>query len=189
MRWPSRLVAAGLLLVGSLAFNASAATGFQRTLSLQGIRFGVIASGEGSQQQPTITTAGARRSIPVIHQLLDGVVVGAEVADLNSNGQPEIYVYVQGSGSGSYGELVGYALNNGLSLTPITLLELSGALSKGYQGHDRFRVVEGCLLRRFPLYRTGDSNARPSGGERQICYKLHSGEASWILRPSSVLKF
>ena len=189
MRLLSRLVAAGLILTGSLSADAWGAAGFQRTLALQGIRFAVTSSGEGSQQQLTITTTGARRSIPAIHQVVNGAVVGAQVADLDGNGNPEIYVYVQGSGSGSYGELVGYAINNGLSLTPITLPELSGALSKGYQGHDRFQVVEGCLVRSFPLYRAGDTNARPSGGERQICYRLHAGEAGWILRPSSVLKF
>lgn len=37
--------------------------------------------------------------------------------------------------------------------------------------------------------RQGDSNAEATGGERQICYKLISGEADWILRPTSVLKF
>ena len=50
-------------------------------------------------------------------------------------------------------------------------------------------VAEGCLTRRFPIYKPGDSNAKPTGGLRQICYKLKNGEASWILRPTSVLQF
>jgi hypothetical protein len=50
-------------------------------------------------------------------------------------------------------------------------------------------VVEGCLVRRFPIYKPGDSNAKATGGLKQICYKLKAGEASWILRPTSVLKF
>jgi len=50
-------------------------------------------------------------------------------------------------------------------------------------------VVEGCLVRRFPIYKPGDTNAKATGGKRQICYKLQQGEASWILRPTSVLKF
>lgn len=44
-------------------------------------------------------------------------------------------------------------------------------------------------MRRFPIYKSGDSNANATGGERQICYKLFSGEASWILRSTNVLKF
>ena len=111
------------------------------------------------------------------------------MADLNSNGLPEIYVFVQGAGSGSYGELVAYAVMKGSELSPITLQELSGATAKGYQGHDQFSVVEGCLVRRFPIYKPGDSNAKATGGERQICYKLKAGESGFILRPTSVLKF
>jgi hypothetical protein len=37
--------------------------------------------------------------------------------------------------------------------------------------------------------RQGDRNAEATGGERQICYKLFSGEAGWILRPTGVLQF
>ena len=44
-------------------------------------------------------------------------------------------------------------------------------------------------MRRFPIYKPGDANAKATGGERQICYKLKAGEAGWILRPSSVLTF
>ena len=165
------------------------AASFHSSLSLQGIRFQVQSSGEGSQQHLTITTTGARPPIKPIHQTVNGRVVGAEVADLNGNGTPEIYVYVQGAGSGSYGELVAYAVGSGSDLSPIDLQELTGSAAQGYRGHDQFRVVEGCLVRLFPIYKPGDSNAQATGGERQICYKLKAGEASWILRPTSVLTF
>jgi hypothetical protein len=98
-------------------------------------------------------------------------------------------VFVQGAGSGSDGELAAYAVTRGSDLSPIYLQELSGAMAQGYQGHDQFEVVEGCLVRRFPIYKPGDTNAKATGGERQICYKLVNGEASWILRPSNVLTF
>ena len=163
---------------------------FRSSLDLQGVNFAIQAKGEGSQQQLSITTRGTARPIAPIKETVDGSVVDAQVADLDGNGQPEIYVFVQGAGSGSYGQLVAYALSNGKSaISPIVLQELSSSLAQGYQGHDRFEVVEGCLVRRFPIYRPGDSNARATGGERQICYKLKHGEASWILRPTSVLKF
>jgi hypothetical protein len=165
-----------------------AAAGFRKSDSLQGITFVVTSSGEGSQQQLVITANGEKTPFPPIRQTVDGRVVGAEVADLNSNGQPEVYVFVQGAGSGSYGQLVAYAAGNG-SLLPISLQELSGPMAKGYMGHDAFAVVENCLMRRFPIYRDGDSNAQATGGLRQICYKLKAGEAGWILRPTSVLKF
>jgi hypothetical protein len=119
---------------------------------------------------------------------VNGQVVGAEVADLNSNGMPEIYVFVQGAGSGSYGEVVAFAVIKGAELSPITLPELTGANAQGYQGHDQFQVVESCLARRFPIYKPGDSNAKATGGQRQICYKLKAGEAGFLLQPTSVLR-
>ncbi len=185
----AQFTAAALLLATALPVSAWAGAAFNRTLKLQGISFQVQSSGEGSEQQLTITTSGAKPPIKPIQQTVNGQVVGAEVADLNSNGLPEIYVYVQGAGSGSYGELVAFAVTKGSELSPIYLQELSGAPAQGYQGHDQFNVVEGCLVRRFPIYKPDDSNAKASGGERQICYKLKAGEASWILRPTSVLKF
>jgi len=180
-------VASGLVWMGSGPAVAQAP--FQRTLSLQGVNFAVKSTGQGSQQQLTITTTQGKRAFKPIHQTVDGTVVGTEVADLNGNGKPEIFVYVQSAGSGSYGELVAYAVDKSNRLSPIAMQELSGALAQGYMGHDEYQVVEGCLTRRFPIYKPGDSNAKPTGGLRQICYKLKNGEASWILRPTSVLQF
>lgn len=189
IRIPSPLVSAALLLAATVTSGAMAGAAFHSTLNLQGIRFQVQAVGEGSQQRLLITTTGAKPPIQPIRRSVDGRVVGAEVADLDGNGMPEIYVGVQGAGSGSYGQLVAYAVIKGRDLSPITLPELSGAMARGYQGHDRFSVVEGCLVRRFPIYKSGDTNAKATGGERQICYKLEAGEAGWILRPTSVLTF
>ena len=170
-----QLSAAALVLATALPGNAWAGAAFNQTLNQQGISFQVQSSGEGSQQQLTITTTGARPPIKPIQQTV--------------NGTPEIYVFMQGAGSGSYGELVAYAVINSSDLSPIYLQELTGSAAQGYRGHDQFAVVEGCLVRRFPIYKPGDTNAKATGGERQICYKLQQGEASWILRPTSVLKF
>lgn len=119
----------------------------ERPSARQRLGFQVRATGDGSQQKLTITTRGGKRPIKAITQTIDGHVVGAEVADLNSNSLPEITVYVQSAGSGSYGQLVAYSVINGTQLSPIYLQELTGGPAKGYQGHDEFRVVEGCLVR------------------------------------------
>ncbi len=107
------------LVMANLLGSAWAAGAFNRTLSLQGYSFEVNASGEGSQQRLTITTRGGKRPIKTITQTVDGQVVGAEVADLNSNSLPEIYVYVQSAGSGSYGQLVAFSVIAGDQLSPI----------------------------------------------------------------------
>lgn len=184
----SSLTTAALLLAAPLASPSQAGAAFRTSESLQGVTFAVTSSGEGSQQQLSMTATGPKGPFTPIRKTVDGRVMGAEVADLNSNGEPEIYVFVQGAGSGSYGDVVAYAVSNN-TLLPISLKGLSGAMAKGYMGHDSFAVVENCLVRRFPIYNANDSNAKATGGQRQICYKLKAGEAGWILRPSSALKF
>ena len=56
-------------------------------------------------------------------------------------------------------------------------------------GHDDFAVVEGTLVRRFPVYKDGGSNAAPSGGVRQLQYKLKPGEANWQLKLDRVVEY
>ena len=147
------------------------------------LNFSVQASSGSSLNQLRLTSAGLE--VVNLNETveIDGTAYRAEIADLDANGWPEIYVYVSSAGSGSYGSLVAYGVNNGKSATPVYLRPLpeGAAALEGYSGHDEFAVVERRLVRRFPVYRSGDSNAEPSGGMRQLEYQLTAGEAGWIL--------
>jgi hypothetical protein len=169
---------------GSLAVKAVAGERLDRTLELQGIRFRLECANAGSVNTLRITPAGLEIDNRPLEVSVDGTVTGAEVADLDGDGSPELYVYVVSAGSGSYGTLVGYAANRRKSLSGIYLPPVDGnpAAAKGYMGHDEFAVVENVLVRRFPVYRDGDTNAAPTGGTRQLQYKLTPGEAGWILQ-------
>ena len=174
-----RLLASTLMA----AAPATQAAPFARTLSLQGVTFSLKATGEGSTQNLVVKTSEKGHAYPVIQERTDGSVNGAEVEDLNSDGRPELVVFVVGAGSGSYGSVLAWSASKGHTLLPINLPALTAQQAKGYMGHDRFNVVETSLVRVFPIYRQGDSNARPTGGLRQIDYKLVPGEASWQFRP------
>jgi hypothetical protein len=184
------LLAAVAATVAAVATAVSAA-GFVRKLSLQGITFHVACANDSSMPKLTITPLGLAIDNSPVTKEVDGHVVLAEVADLNVDGSPEIYVYVQSAGSGAYGSLVAYSANDKKSLSEIYLPPISDdpEASKGYMGHDEFRVVESTLVRRFPVYRDGDTNANPTGGTRQIQYKLAKGEASWVLRAEKVVEY
>ena len=179
-------VIAAAMAIGE-ASAALAAPANPTRASLQGVTFTVSSKGEGSVRQLTITTSGTQKAIAPIGQEILGNVSGVEVADLDAYGLPEVYVFITSAGSGSYGTVEGWALNKGRSsLSSIHLPELTGKAAQGYQGHDAFAVVELTLARRFPVYQPGDSNANPTGGTRQISYKLVPGEASWQLKPMRV---
>jgi hypothetical protein len=164
---------------------------FDRTLTLQGISFRLRSANDASINTLEIIPSGLESDNRPISRRIDGTVTGAEVADLNVDGSPELYVYVTSAGSGSHGSLVAYSSNKRKSLSEIYLPPVAEnkAASKGYMGHDEFAVVESTFVQRFPIYEPGDTNAKPTGGTRQLQYKLAPGEAGWILKLDRVVEY
>lgn len=165
--------------------------GFDRTLLLQGVTFHVTCAQSSSLSRVRIQPQGLKGENAVIEASADGTVTAAEVADLNGDGFPEIYIYVTSVGSGSYGSLIAYGSNKNLSLTEIYLpsLEENPKALEGYQGHDEFGVVENALVRRFPIYKGNDIQAHPTGGTRQVQYHLVAGEAGWKLKAYRTVQY
>lgn len=142
------------------------------------------ANGDGSY---TLSIQPAGES--VIKQQIDAPVIGADAGDINHDGYYEVVVFTQSVGSGSYGGIVAYSSNNGKSWSEVYYPELSAELSKGYMGHDEFALIENVLVRRFPIYLEGDTNAQPTGKMRQIQYHLKDGEASRKFVVDRVIEF
>lgn len=125
------------------------------------------------------------------HDITGYSFVNAEIGDMNIDSYPEIFVYLSSEGSGSYGKLIGYSTNNGKSVSQVYLPEISEneEINEGYMGHDEMAIVESTFCQRFPIYKEGDSNAQPTGGMRQIQYKLVDGEAGRMLAVEKVVEF
>ena len=106
------------------------------------------------------------------------------VADLDDNGFDEIYIVTAVAGSGSYGSVLGFASNKDKSLSMIYFPEIRKGDKnfEGYMGHGTFTIEGRKLVRVFPVYNQGDTNANPTGGRRKLVYGLVPGEAGWILR-------
>ncbi|MCK5697440.1 MAG: DUF1311 domain-containing protein [Gammaproteobacteria bacterium] len=164
---------------------------FDRVLKQSGYSFHLTSKNDSSLNKLTINVNGGKIKSALEELETDGIIYGAEIDDLDNNGFPEIYIYVSSAGSGSYGSLIAYAVNNGKSISPIYLppLDQDPKASIGYMGHDEFAVVESTLARRFPIYADGDSNANPNGKTRQIDYQLKQGEAGWILNAEKMYTY
>ncbi|MCX2979847.1 hypothetical protein EYC98_03105 [Halieaceae bacterium IMCC14734] len=158
---------------------------------LQGVTFQVESPHDSSINQVIVRANMSGDSLGQMQAEADGTITNVEIEDLNADGYPEIYIYVNSAGSGSYGSLIAYASNRNKSLSEVYLpsIEDSPEISRGYMGHDEFFVGEGTFVRRFPLYQNGDTNSKSTGGTRQIQYKLLAGEAGWILRQDRVVEF
>lgn len=163
---------------------------FNKELTYPGskISFKINTKGESLVIQPS----GLSISNEALYHDITGYrVVNAEIGDLNIDNYPEVFVYLTSEGSGSYGKLIGYSINNGKSVSQVYLPDISenNEVNKGYMGHDEMAIVENTFCQRFPVYVEGDSNANPTGGIRQIQYKLVDGESGRILKIDKVIHF
>lgn len=154
-------------------------TNYSKNLELQGFRFDVKTTGEGPIQLLTIQPYGLKIDSTKINLEIDGFVTNVEIADLNADGYPELLIYKVSSDSSKYGNVIGYSVNEGKSISAIYFPSIAEnpKANKGYMGHDEFAIGELALLHRFKIYNAGDNN-RPTGKTRQIQYKLKDGEAS-----------
>ncbi|WP_430406645.1 hypothetical protein [Fluviicola sp.] len=97
-----------------------------------------------------------------------GSIADADIADLDADGFPEIYVYVR-EGKDQRIRLVAYNLNKGKSLSQIHLQEVTNQKVAPFKGRDEFKPVEGALVRRYPIEGTKKT--------QQVQYVLKMGEA------------
>ncbi len=103
-----------------------------------------------------------------------------------------MFVYLTAHGSGSYGKLIGYSTNNGKSVSQVSLPDIAenDRINKGlHGGTTRWLSSRTPSASVSPIYKDGDTNANPTGGMRQIQYKLVDGEACRILQVDKVLEF
>lgn len=156
---------------------------FRRQLVWQDIRFQLECDCRSSLNTLQLRMDGPRRR-QLLQLVLDGSISGAELADLNADGWPELYLYLQSAGSGSYGTVLALLLDARQQLQQLPALPplAADAAGQGYMGHDQFHIAGQLLLRRFPLYRPQDGNAAPTGGWRELRYRLAAAGDSWQLQ-------
>ena len=120
---------------------------------------------------------------------VEELIVRAFLGDADSDNSPEVFLILTNPGSGSYGKALAFSTNGKKALTPIVIDEPAPKYLEGYMGHDEFTVMENTLVRRFPIYKKGDTNASPTGGWRQFQYKIKPGEAAWHFRIDRIETF
>ena len=105
---------------------------------------------------------------------LDGKIMDAWDMDLDSDGNPELYIHAKGEGKGSYLSMYIYEYADNGSNQQLRFPELSSSLSEGYRGNDSVYIKDGKLLRQFPIYNKNDSTGTKTGEIRKIEYVLRN---------------
>jgi hypothetical protein len=105
---------------------------------------------------------------------LDGKIMDAWDMDLDSDGNPELYIHAKGEGKGSYLSMYIYEYADNGSNQQLRFPELSSSLNEGYRGNDSVYIKDGKLLRQFPVYNKNDSTGTKTGEIRKIEYVLRN---------------
>ncbi len=123
--------------------------------------------------------------------MLRGRVAKAEIDDLNSDGYPDLVLYVYTDSSAIFGTVYAFVSKQNKSFIGCILPDpmMDGKINEGYKGHDQFSLMEGYLLDKFPIYKTGDDKDKPSGGTRVILYQLVPDEGEVQVSEDADLRY
>lgn len=165
--------------------QAASIAPFNYSGELNGISFSVSSPNSAQGNTVVVTPSGLSAVNEAQTIKINGIVTGADVGDIDTDGSPEIYIYVQAGEDGAPGSLVAFSTNKKKSMSGITVPDLTAKQAKGYRGGDKFALVENAIARRFQLHKGG----KPTGKMRQLQYKLRPGEASWTLKVDRVIEF
>jgi len=117
---------------------------------------------------------------------IKGVVKGAAVDDFNNDGFPDLVIYLYNGKDAAMGNVIAIGSEKNEGIRPIIFPDIldDAKLRVGYKGQDKFQLIEGTLLRSFPVYDTNDSTGvvKPLNIIRNIQYRVINGE-------NGVLKF
>ena len=110
---------------------------------------------------------------------LKGILMGTEVDDLNKDGFPELLLYVASVDSLNKSSVIAISSQENKSVAPIVFPDIldDPRLRESYKGADKYMLLEGVLMRTYPLYEK-DANGvqQPTGKMRRLMYRLAPGE-------------
>lgn len=141
---------------------------YNKTLNSHGIEFKITSENSDNKNTVNISTKGlAEVEYNETFDIENYEVVNSEVADLDSDGSPELFVYAQSKDKEKYTKVLIFSVNNKKSMSEAFFAEDNKS-----QSQNKF-FVEGKYL-----CETSSSAKK----QQKVCYKLVNGEASKLLK-------
>jgi hypothetical protein len=163
---------------------AAQAKRYDSTMKLGKTGYKVFCTNKNADKNSVnISPMGFEKEAREVSIEVKGRVVRAEVDDLNRDGFPDLVIYVYNGGTKNTGTVVGISSEKNQSFAPIVFPDIvdDAKLRVGYAGNDEFRLMEGFLVRRFPVYDMSDTaNIRPTGITRQVMYNVIPGDRGYL---------
>jgi len=148
---------------------------FSKILNIQNVGFNISVTREKNTNLLTIFTFGLEvKEYNETLNISNEKVINAEVEDFDMDGSPELFIYTESLSKEKYGNVYAFSVNNKKSMSPIYFEKTltNNKINQGYKGNDTFTLIEQTLGQRFPIYKQGNEENKPSGGIRQVLYKL-----------------
>ena len=128
----------------------------------------------------TIRPIGFKAEVREISSEIRARVLSAEIDDLNNDGFPEIIIFIEESKGNKSLFCISSKENERMEGIFFPDITDDMQLSKGYRGKDEFKLIEGVLFRKFPVFDTDTAIKMPTPKMRQILYRVVPGEqGSW----------
>lgn len=149
-------------------------TKFSKVLNLQDVGFNISSTEKNGATQLSIFTFGLPNDFKETLNINNQIVVNAEVDDLDADGSPELVVFTKDSSNKE--NVYAYSVNNKKSMSSVYFQPTveNNKINIGYNGQDRFTLMEGNLVQRFPVFENNVETKKI----RQVAYKLKDGESS-----------
>lgn len=172
------------LILGLLVISYSTGTAqskrFDTSMKIGKVGYRVSTNNRNADKNTvTVNPIGFENTAREVSIEVQGRISGCEVDDMNNDGFPDLVLYIAGGPPKNKGSVVGISSKENQSIAPIYFPDIvdDPKIKVGYSGNDVFRLMEGTLLRRFPLYEPGDStNSHPTGMLRQVFYRVSTSE-------------
>lgn len=125
-----------------------------------GLTLDVVSWGRGSQSVGAyliLRSDSTHLKYRSISGELDGKIVDVWNMDMDSDGNPELFIQAQGEGEGSHLNMYVFEFTDNGSSQKINFPNLGSSSKKGYKGGDSLYIKEGKLRREFPVESTEEN--------------------------------
>jgi hypothetical protein len=136
-----------------------------------GLTLDVVSWGRGSESTGAyliLRSDSTHLKYKSISGELDGKIVDVWNMDMDSDGNPELYIQAMGEGEGSHLNMYIYEFADNGSSQKLTFPNLGSSSKKGYKGNDSLYIKDDKLIREFPVVDTDSKTGSESAASRKV---------------------
>jgi hypothetical protein len=156
---------------------------YDSTLKIGKVGFRVSCTNKSLNQNTlSIKPIGFKSEAREINLELKARIISSEIDDLNQDNLPDLIIFILEASGKKNLFCVSSKSDDGkdqpMYMQPIYFPDIMNdvQLSKGYRGGDEYKLVEGILFRKFPIYDTDTMIKAPTQKMRQIMYRVMNGD-------------